>query len=58
MADTCGTICLAASKLLEVQTNPNAIFSLELNADSVEDTMPHPTPKKIKIKQNPLEKDK
>ena len=28
MADTCGTICLAASKLLEVQTNPNAIFTL------------------------------
>ena len=54
MADTCGTICLAASKLLEVQTNPNAIFSLKLNADFVEDTMPPP----FSILRNPLEKDK
>ena len=38
MADTCGTICLAASKLLEVQTNPNAIFSSKLTAESVEDS--------------------
>ena len=40
MADTCGTICLAASKLLEVQTNPNAIFTVKQNAESVEDTKP------------------